>query len=33
MKGELKTPFNKMPPFKNLTVEEVNTLTDYLKSL
>lgn len=30
---QLKTPFNKMPPFEGLTGEEINSLIDYLKSL
>jgi cytochrome c1 len=30
---QLKTPFSKMPPFGQLSDEQVNALLDYLKTL
>ncbi len=30
---QLKTPFNRMPSFKNLTDDEINSVTEYLKTL
>jgi uncharacterized membrane protein len=33
MRRQLQTPFKQMPSFEGLTREEINSLTDYLKSL
>jgi len=33
LKRQLQTPFSQMPPFPQLTDEEIKVLTDYLKSL
>ncbi len=33
LRRQLKTPFKEMPPFESLTGEEINSLTEYLKSL